>query len=54
MHELDRQKYEKVYLNDFNTVREAYWGLKEYFEFCNHKRIHQSLDDQTPAAVYFK
>ena len=47
-------KYEKVYLNDFQTVKEAYVGLKNYFEFYNHKRIHQSLDYQTPAEVYLK
>ncbi len=46
-------KYEKVYLNDFQTVKEAYRGLKDYFEFYNHKRIHQSLDYKTPAEVYF-
>jgi len=47
-------KYEKVYLNDFQTVKEAYQGLEDYFEFYNHKRIHQSLDYKTPAEVYFK
>ena len=47
-------KYEKVYLNDFQTVKEAYQGLKDYFEFYNHRRIHQSLDYKTPAEVYFK
>ena len=47
-------KYEKVYLNDFGTVKEAYLGLKEYFEFYNHRRLHQSLDYQTPTEVYFK
>jgi len=39
---------------DFQTVKEAYRGLKDYFEFYNHKRIHQSLDYKTPAEVYFK
>jgi len=47
-------KYEKVYLNDFQTVKEAYQGLKDYFDFYNHRRIHQSLDYKTPAEVYFK
>ncbi len=47
-------KYEKVYLNDFQTVKEAYQGLKDYFEFYNYKRIHQSLDYKTPAEIYFK
>lgn len=47
-------KQEKVYLHDFRTVREAYQGLKEYFEFYNARRPHQSLDEQTPAEVYNK
>ena len=47
-------KYEKIYLNDFETVKEAYLGLKDYFDFYNHRRLHQSLDYQTPAAVLFK
>lgn len=47
-------KYEKVYLNDFETVKEAYFGLKDYFEFYNHRRLHQSLDYRTPAEVYLK
>jgi len=47
-------KYEKVYLNDFETVKEAYLGLEEYFDFYNHRRLHQSLDYRTPAEVYLK
>lgn len=45
-------KYEKVYLSDFQTVQDAYLGLKDYFEFYNHERIHQSLDYRTPVQVY--
>ena len=45
-------KYEKVYLSDFQSVQDAYSGLKEYFEFYNHERLHQSLDYRTPAQVH--
>lgn len=45
-------KYEKIYLNDFRTVKEVYQGLKEYFEFYNYERLHQSLDYRTPWDVY--
>jgi putative transposase len=45
-------KYEEVYLNDYQSPREAREGLKNYFEFYNHHRPHQSLQYQTPAEVY--
>ncbi len=45
-------KYEKVYLSDFQSVQEADAGLKAYFEFYNHERLHQALDYSTPAQVY--
>lgn len=46
-------KYEEVYLKDYGQVPEALANLREYFGFYNHERPHQSLDYQTPAAVYF-
>jgi len=46
-------KYEEVYLSDYATVADAYEGLKRYFRFYNCERGHQSLGNQTPAAVYF-
>jgi putative transposase len=46
-------KYEHVYLQDIQTVQEARTGLQDYFQFYNHRRLHQSLDYRTPAAVYF-
>ncbi len=45
-------KYEKVYLQEFRTVREARTGLQEYFQFYNHSRPHQSLNYRKPAEVY--
>lgn len=46
-------KYENVFLKSYRTIDEATLGLNDYFHFYNTKRPHQSLDDQTPTAVYF-
>ena len=45
-------KYEEVYLKDYTSVTEARSGIARYFQFYNHKRLHQSLDYRTPAAIY--
>jgi putative transposase len=45
-------KYEEVYLHDYQTPQEAYSGLRRYFRFYNHERMHKSLEYQTPAEVY--
>lgn len=47
-------KYESVYMNQWETVQEARSGLKEYFDFYNHERPHQSLGYKTPRMVYGK
>ena len=45
-------KYECVYLHSFETVAEARERLKEYIEFYNQRRPHQSLGYKTPNFVY--
>jgi putative transposase len=45
-------KYEQVYLHAYVSVADAKAHLKEYLEFYNCKRPHQSLDSKTPDAVY--
>ena len=46
-------KYEEVYIRDYASGAEAFRGLKRYFDFYNRERVHQALDYQTPASVYF-
>ena len=46
-------KYEEVYLKDDETPREAIQGLETFCVRYNELRQHQSLEYQTPAAVYF-
>jgi len=45
-------KYEDVYLKDYETVEDLIAGLREYFEFYNNERPHQSFGIRTPAEVY--
>jgi putative transposase len=45
-------KYEEVYLNEYDTPRQAREGLTRYFQGYNYQRPHQSLGYLTPAAVY--
>ncbi|MBP7092131.1 MAG: IS3 family transposase [Anaerolineaceae bacterium] len=45
-------KYEEVYLNDYESPREARMGITRYFNFYNFERPHQALGYRTPAQVY--
>jgi putative transposase len=45
-------KYESVYLNQWESVQEARTGLRDYFNFYNHERPHQSLGYKTPWIMY--
>ena len=45
-------KYEHAYIWRFDTIKELREGLKDYFDFYNNKREHQSLGYKTPSEVY--
>ena len=47
-------KYEEVYLKDYASPRDARSSLTAYLDFYNHRRLHQALDYQTPASIYFQ
>lgn len=46
-------KYEEVYLKSYETVTEAKQQIGEYIHFYNNERFHQSLQNRTPAEIYF-
>ena len=44
----------RSWFEEFETVTELIAGLKEYFEFYNFERPHQSFSGKTPAEVYWR
>lgn len=46
-------KYEEIYLKEYQSVAELRKALREYFEFYNQQRPHQSFEGQTPSEIYF-
>ncbi len=46
-------KQEEVYIREYGSMRDAESGLGRYFDFYNHRRLHQSLAYRTPATVYW-
>ena len=46
-------KYEEIYIKEYSNVKDLINSLKQYFEFYNFERPHQSLNRNTPAEIYF-
>lgn len=46
-------KYDEVYLHDYQSPREARLSLAKYLETYNQRRLHESLQYNTPAEIYF-
>lgn len=47
-------KCERIYLNEYNTIQELKEDVKDYIEFYNHRRFHETLAYQKPMAVYYE
>jgi len=45
-------KYEDIYIHDYQTIPQARLGLGDYFPKYNTKRLHSSLNYQTPWNIY--
>jgi putative transposase len=46
-------KYHYLYQWTFENGSDLRTGLKNWFEYYNHERFHQALDDLTPDEVYY-
>ncbi len=46
-------KYEWIYLHSIENISELKNGLTWYFNHYNNERLHQSLNYETPASIYF-
>ncbi|NWF66343.1 MAG: IS3 family transposase, partial [Campylobacterales bacterium] len=42
-----------IYLNEYESVSKLKEDVKDYIEFYNNKRFHESLDYKKPMEVYF-
>lgn len=45
-------KYEEVYINEYETPRDARQSISKYLKYYNEERLYQSLGYSTPAEVY--
>lgn len=47
-------KYHYFYLRSFETGSEVRNGLRNWFQYYNQERFHQSLENWTPNEIYYK
>ena len=46
-------KVEKIYINQYNTIKELKEDIIDYMQFYNYRRFHETLDYKKPMNVYF-
>jgi len=46
-------KVERIYLNEYNTIKELKEDVTEYMDFYNYRRFHETLKYKKPMGVYF-
>jgi putative transposase len=47
-------KHNNIYINDYKTIKELKYGVREYMYKYNFKRFHSSIDYQKPMNVYLE
>lgn len=46
-------KCERIYLNEYNSIKELKEDVRDYIEFYNYRRFHQTLKYKKPMEVYY-
>ena len=46
-------KVERIYLNQYNTIKELKEDVADYMQFYNYRRFHETLDYKKPMNIYF-
>ncbi|WP_221897585.1 integrase core domain-containing protein [Bathymodiolus japonicus methanotrophic gill symbiont] len=44
-------KCERIYLNEYGSIRALIEDVDDYIEFYNHQRFHETLDYKKPMNV---
>ena len=47
-------KCERIYLNEYNTIKELKEDVRDYIDFYNNKRFHQSINYKKPISFYYE
>jgi len=47
-------KYEEIYLNEYKSMSELRYSIKNYIDKYNSRRLHSAIDNKTPNEVYLK
>ena len=47
-------KVERIYLNQYNTIKELKEDVTDYMQFYNYRRFHETLEYKKPMNVYFE
>jgi len=47
-------KVERIYLNEYNTIKELKEDMTDYMDFYNHRRFHETLKYKKPMNIYFE
>ena len=47
-------KVERIYLNQYNTIKELKEDVADYMDFYNYRRFHETLSYKKPMNIYFE